>query len=191
MGKIKLISRNTNILESIKPKIKKNNNKFNLLLFGLIIIAILYLYWFYFKDIFNSSLRIPHAYNEDDNKLLNHEQNSPVIGMEPKSHQNIHELTEEEKDINHPDFYTVSDLISTDSYFNSNKDIKIKDLNDNCKDFDDPKEPGVFIDCLQKNNLYGTTEDIVNKEYHNINVYTNEKIMNGGEFMNGITGSSI
>ena len=149
------------------------------------------MYWFYFRDIFSSSLRIPHAFNEDEDRLLSKETNSPVIGMEPKSHQNIHELTEEEKDINHPDFYTVSDLISTDVYFNSNKEIKIKDLNDNCKDYYNSKEPSVYIDCLQKNKLYGSMEDIVNNEYHNINVYTNERTMNGGEFMNGITGSSL
>tara|TARA_B100001094_G_scaffold332777_1_gene406441 strand:- start:4490 stop:5065 length:576 start_codon:yes stop_codon:yes gene_type:complete len=191
MKHLKLISRNPNISESIKPKIEKNNNKFNLLLFGLIIIAILYLYWFYFRDIFSSSLRLPHAYNEDENKLLSKEKDSPVIGMEPKTHQNIHELTEEEKDINHPDFYTVSNLISTDSYFNNNKEIKIKELNDNCKEFYDPKESGIYTDCLKKKKLYGGTEDIVNNEYHNINVYTNERIMNGGEFMNGITGTNI
>lgn len=189
MEKRKLISKNPFITEVSKPKIKNNNT--NLLLFVLLIIAILYLYWFYFRNIFNSSFRLPHAYNEDEYKLINKELNSPVIGMEPKSHQNIHELTEEEKDINHPDFYTVSDLISTDSYFNSNKEIKIKELNDNCKEYYDPKEPSIYIDCLQKNNLYGKKEDIINKEYHDVNMYTNEKIMNGGEFMNGIIGANI
>ena len=72
-----------------KPNVK-NNNKLNILLFILIIIVILYLYWYYFKDIFNSSIRLPHAFNEDEDKLLNKEKDSPVIGMEPKTHQNIH-----------------------------------------------------------------------------------------------------
>ena len=189
MEKRKLISRNPNITESIKPK--TNSSRINLLLFGLIIISILYLYWYYFRDIFSSSPRLPHALNEDEDKLLGREKNSPVIGMEPKSYQNIHELTEEEKAVNNPDFYTVSELISTDVYFNNNKEIKIKELDDNCKDYYDPKEPGIYIDCLKKQNIYGSTDDIINNECHTVNVYTNERTMNGGDFMNGIVGSSL
>ena len=170
-----------------KPNVK-NNNKLNILLFILIIIVILYLYWYYFKDIFNSNIRLPHAFNEDEDKLLNREKDSPVIGMEPKTHQNIHELSEEEKQISGQDFYTISDLISTDSYFVNNKDIKIKDYNDNCKEAFDEMDTGKYIDCLQKHKLIKKQNNMLNNEYRDINIYTNEKIMNGGEFMNGITG---
>jgi len=190
MEKRSLNSKNPNIMENIKNTPSKNtsNNKINFLLLALIIIVILYLYWFYFRDMFDSSIRLPHAYNEDDGKLLNKEKDSPVIGMKPVTHQNIYEFSDEEKEHINQDFYTVSDLMNNDIYFSNNKEIKIKDYNDNCKEVYDEMEPGIYADCLKKAKLIKTDKNIIGKEYHNINIYANEKIMNGGEFMDGITG---
>ena len=165
-----------------------NNNKLNILLFVLLVIAILYLYWFYFRDILNKTPRFPHAFNEDEDKLLNKEIDSPVIGMEPKTHQNIHELTAEEKEVSGQNFYTVSDLMSSDSYFYNNPQIKIKDYNDNCKEALDEMDTGKYINCLQKHKLVKKQNNMLNNEYRDINIYTNEKIMNGGAFMGNITG---
>tara|TARA_Y100001970_G_scaffold122018_1_gene151268 strand:+ start:102 stop:686 length:585 start_codon:yes stop_codon:yes gene_type:complete len=170
------------------PQNIKNNNKLNILLFILIILVILYLYWFYFIDIFTQSIRLPHAFNEDEDKLLNKEIGSPVIGMEPQTQQNIYELSTEEKQISGLDFYIVSDLISIDNYFVNNKDIKIKDYKDNCKEAFDEMDTGKYIDCLEKHKIVKKQNNMLNNEYRDINIYTNEKIMNGGEFMNGITG---
>ena len=109
--------------------------------------------------------------------------------MEPKTHQTIHELSDEEKENTHDiNFYTVSDLIDTDIYFANHKEIKIKDFNENCKEIFGDREPAKFYDCLKKHELIETDNNIINNEYHDINIYTNEKIMNGGEFMDGITG---
>ena len=190
MGKRKLVSINPNIIPLPKSK-SESNNKINIILFALIILAILYLYWYHVRDILESSVRLPHAYNQDEEKLVGKEKNSPVIGMEPKTHQNVHELTQEEKDINNPDFYTVSELMPTDAYFDNNEQINIKNLDDNCKDYYDPKKPGIYIDCLEKHKLLGISNEEIYKEYHDVNIYSDEKIMNGGEFMNGITGANI
>jgi len=179
-----------NIMEKKSTNLKNNKfNKFNFIVIILILLAILYLYWYYFRDIFDSSIRFPHPYNADEDIYLNKEKDSPVIGMEPKTHQTIHELSDEEKENTHDiNFYTVSDLIDTDIYFANHKEIKIKDFNENCKEIFGDREPAKFYDCLKKHELIETDNNIINNEYHDINIYTNEKIMNGGEFMDGITG---
>tara|TARA_B100000401_G_C52586928_1_gene615378 strand:+ start:176 stop:763 length:588 start_codon:yes stop_codon:yes gene_type:complete len=173
---------------TMNPKTDGNNTKLNILLFVLLAISGLYLYWFYFRDIINRTPRLPHAVNEDEDKLLNKEIDSPVIGMEPQTNQNIHELTDEEKQISGQDFYTVSDLMKTDVFFSNNPEIKIKDYNDNCKEAFDEMNPGEYINCLEKHKLIKKQNNMLNNEYRDINIYTNEKIMNGGSFMGDITG---
>ena len=173
---------------TMNPKADGNNTKLNILLFVLLAISGLYLYWFYFRDIINRTSRLPHAFNEDEDKLLNKEIDSPVIGMEPQTNQNIHELSDEEKQMSGQDFYTVSDLMKTDVFFSNNPEIKIKDYNDNCKEAFDEMNPGEYINCLEKHKLIKKQNNMLNNEYRDINIYTNEKIMNGGSFMDGITG---
>ena len=168
-----------------KQNIKNNNNI--LLLFLLTIILILYLYFNYY-NIF-SITKLPHASNEDDYKLLNKETNSPLIGMEPKTNQNIYEFSDKEKEIIDTDFYIVSDLMSTDNYFYNNPNIKIKDYDCNCMEAEfNETDTGKYINCLEKHKLIKKQTNMINNEYRDINIYTNDKIMNGAEFMNGITG---
>ena len=100
--------------------------------------------------------------------------NDDIVGIEPKTEQPLFESTDDEKD-----FYTVSELIKPEYYFENNKDIKIKDFNDNCKKYINNNFE--YHNCMNDNLLYSTTQ--INDKMTNI--YSNDKIENGSEFYIG------
>ena len=131
----------------------------------LLITIIIIIYTFYY----NNTIILPHSKNEDDFKYINTEEN--IIGVALGEHKHLFDINKKPQ----KDFHTSSssaDFINSDKFFSNN--IKINDiyncLNDN---------------CLNDNYIINTKQvDILNNKY-NINIYNNDKIINGKGFLIG------